>query len=172
MILSQKTITLERRYRYLRFDQRTPALDIDYEDGYLDEGQWKAVERGTFTISGDAARQVLAATPQSLQASGDNLGSLLDAASYAVLAGKFPTESVLSVKATDREGKPLVATFRLEKDGAVYAVSSGAEVVLRSPVLLNATLQVSAEGYAPVTVDFPVLAGEVEQILVLEALHE
>lgn len=172
MILAEKSITLERRYCALRLDPRTPSLSIDYEDGYLDAGEWKTVERGTFTLSGDAARQVLTATPESLNATDLHLGALLEAAAYAVLAGKFPSESVLSARATDAEGNPLVATFRLEKGGAVYALASGAEVVLRSPVLLNAVLQVSAEGYTPVTVDLPVLSGVSEKTFALEALHE
>lgn len=169
--VASTTITLENRYQGLsiskNMDTGEVTVSIVVAEGFYDaNGKWNTINTRTEVITGDAVLYLLGITPSALGLTTDAVGDTINTLIYAVLSGQIRLDASVTVNLTDANGTPLTGQAVIKKGDVVYAIGQ-VPGVLTVPLLLNATLEVTADGFQPFTKTYSLLQGDVVEDVTL-----
>ena len=171
IIIESKTFTIERRYQGIsiskNLDTNELVVTITVVEGFYDgNDRWNTTNTYNTYISGDAVLYIMGMKPSNLGLKTTAIGETLNTLVYAILQGSIQLDATLTISAKDPDGKA-VSGYALLKKGDIIYGQTPVPGLIRTPLLLGATLEVHADGYQPFTKTYPVLQGNITEEVTL-----
>jgi len=167
LIIGQKTIEVERRFRKLIIETNLKTneynLVIDYDDGFYDEnGVWNTIVTGTKILTSDQIFYLWRLDAKSMVKDPNNcaIGEVIKNSIYLILGNNLRIDLVLKVNVVNENNEPIIADVHIFKNDKLVTYFDSSSTY-KGPLLLNPKVVVSAYGYESKEFNYSVLVGDV-----------